>query len=351
MIWKPALIIFVTLLGLTFWVEDPITVADYSSLITIVPVEHGYIREDGSIEPSTLPIERSGNQYSLKADISNYSIVIQKSNITFDGNGFTLALPHSVGFWGLGNSADALIQIQDIHNVIIENTRFNNYFTGISIANSSEITILGNNLTNGSSSIELRSSWDCDILGNNLTENPNTGLFAKDSTNLNIAYNNISKNNNGCIFVGLTYSNITRNNVMNNSIWGGPNHGLFTLEVANNRIFENNFVNNPVAIYFSGQNCSFNNLIYRNYFYDNNKDIINTGGDAISGTNESPLETPLFTSFEPQYPIPTKDTAKANEGAENGTYTETIVVLLVFVVIFLIFVIGFWYYRRRQVQK
>ncbi len=46
-----------------------------------------YIRNDGSIEPATAPIERAGSLYRLTHDIVMYTIEIQRDNLYFDGSG------------------------------------------------------------------------------------------------------------------------------------------------------------------------------------------------------------------------------------------------------------------------
>ncbi len=348
MIGKLALLLFVVLVGFSVWAEIPIATADYSSSVTIIPVKHGYIREDGSIEPSTLPIERSGNQYSLKGDIANYSITIQKSNITFDGNRFTLALPPSFGFWEPSNTADALIQIQDSDNVTIKNTQFKNYFTGISINNSSGTIILSNNYLNGSSGMELRHCFNCDLIGNNFTGN-SEGFSAINSTQLNIAYNNISQNRfGGCLFIGLSYSNMTRNNVRDNSVGDGSGHGIYLMQADNNHFFENNFINDPTAILFTGENSSFNNLVYQNYFHDNRRDILSTGGDNTSSTNQSPLESPISTNYTPPTPIFSKNATNPSTGGINGNdLLEVIGIATVLIVVFMV-LISVWFYRNRS---
>jgi hypothetical protein len=289
------------LIGLIAGVGFPMSNADYSSIVEIVPMEHGYIRSDGTIEPASLPIERLGDFYFLKDNIINYTIEIQSNNIVFDGNGHTLALPQESYTTMPGKYGPALIQINNGSNIVVQNTTFSTYYQGVSVTNSSRITILGNNFANGRGSINLRSCSDCDVLGNNLTENSSGGLSALDSTYLNIAYNNISGNqNDGCLVQGVSYSNITRNNIIDNSLGDLSGNGIYVIMAANNRFFENNFINNPTAIFFAGQNVSFNNLIYRNYFHNNREDILNTGGDAVSGTNESPLGSPASTCFELQ---------------------------------------------------
>lgn len=347
---KTLLVILTTILiGSIVWVGFPTANADYSSLVEIVPMEHGYIRSDGTIEPSTLPIERTGNFYSLKDNIVNYTIEIQSSNIIFDGNGFTLALPQDAYTTMPGKYGPALIQIINGSNIVVQNTTFSTYYQGVSVTNSSRITILGNDFTNGRGSIILRSCSDCDVLGNNLTENSSGGLSALDSTYLNIAYNNISRNQNGgCLLQGVTYSNITRNNIIDNSLGYGGGHGIYAIMVANTRFLENNFVNNPNAIIFSGNyNTSVNNLIYQNYFHDNDLDILNIGEDA-SAINESPLESPASTSFEPQlYSAPPQNST--NTESSNNYDLQTIAVLTSSAIIVTLLVAGFWRYRKRLV--
>lgn len=49
-----------------------------------------YIRSDGSIEPSTAPIQHTGSIYTLTDNIQNCNITIQRNNIILDGAGFSL---------------------------------------------------------------------------------------------------------------------------------------------------------------------------------------------------------------------------------------------------------------------
>lgn len=51
-----------------------------------------YIQSDGSVEPSTAPINCDGNLYTLQADIELYKLFIEKSNIIFDGSGFSIKI-------------------------------------------------------------------------------------------------------------------------------------------------------------------------------------------------------------------------------------------------------------------
>jgi parallel beta-helix repeat protein len=324
---------------------------DYSSFVVIVPMEHGYIRSDGTIEPATLPIERTDNFYFLKDNIVNYTIEIQSNNIVFDGNGYTLALPQESYTTNPGKYGPALIQINNCSNIVVQNTTFSTYYQGVSATNSSRITILGNNFANGRGSIILRSCSDCEVLGNNLTDNSSSGLSALDSTYLNIAYNNISRNQNGgCLLQAVTYSNITRNNIIDNSLGYLNGKGIYIILASNNSFVENNFVNNPTAILFAGDHGCFNNSIYRNYFHDNHLDILNTGGDAVSGTNESPLGSPASTNFELQlYASPQQNST--NTDSNNNPDFQTVAILAGLAIIVTLLAAIFLHLKNRDLRK
>ena len=47
------------------------------------------INADGSVTPSTAPIQQSGNIYTLTSDVTG-SITLNRNNTIFDGNGYTL---------------------------------------------------------------------------------------------------------------------------------------------------------------------------------------------------------------------------------------------------------------------
>lgn len=52
-----------------------------------------WIKEDGNIEPSSAPIQHTGNVYSLTSDITNCNFTIQRNNIVLNGAGFSLKGP------------------------------------------------------------------------------------------------------------------------------------------------------------------------------------------------------------------------------------------------------------------
>jgi len=54
-----------------------------------VSVPQIFIRSDGSIEPSSPPLQRDGDTYSF-LDTVREEIVVQKNNVVIDGKGLTL---------------------------------------------------------------------------------------------------------------------------------------------------------------------------------------------------------------------------------------------------------------------
>src|SRR3989304_3190110 len=54
------------------------------------PPTYVYIRSDGTVEPSMVPIQKVGNVYTFTNDLLNYSIIVQRDNIVIEGAGFML---------------------------------------------------------------------------------------------------------------------------------------------------------------------------------------------------------------------------------------------------------------------
>jgi parallel beta-helix repeat protein len=129
------------------------------------PVTPIYIDSAGNVNPSTAPIHRNANTYSLTEDILNYTIVIQRSNIVFDGKGHTIQ-----GFInGINIAAEGII-IEEKTNITIQNVYLKQFYTGISLTSSSNITINKNTLTDIHSAISL-DSCNNTLIGGNTADN------------------------------------------------------------------------------------------------------------------------------------------------------------------------------------
>jgi hypothetical protein len=277
---------------------------------TMVPVQQGYIKNDGTITPSTLPIERTNDRYTLTGNILNYSLKIERNNIVFDGHGFSMTLPEDVNTDPLyiPLTGEALIQLEGNRNITIMNVTFSNYFNGISVKNSTNILLLQNSMSNGHMGIYIFSCTNCYIIANQLTNHMIRGLYSGNSSLLNIAYNTISRNGDdqGPIFEYTKYSNITRNNFADNN---GCGLTFLGASVYNN-IFENNFMNNKVGVVYQASNdLSLENNLYNNYWNNNEVDLrsMNLYGIDYQSekTDQAPKQTAISTEFDPAcYPLP-----------------------------------------------
>ena len=54
-------------------------------------IPHIHIKNDGSIEPSTAPITREGNIYTLTANITGHTLSIECDNVIIDGAKYTIS--------------------------------------------------------------------------------------------------------------------------------------------------------------------------------------------------------------------------------------------------------------------
>jgi parallel beta-helix repeat protein len=281
-----------------------------------------YIRGNGTIEGDTGAIQQNGNVYTFVRDI-NETIEIQKDNIVIDGNGFSLTKPPEVETDDLLTPSGWFpsIYISNRSNIIIKNIRFDKCYTGISVEHSSNIIIIQNTIENGNEGIYISSSINCSIIGNKLIDNLHQGLDIEGSY-FNVAYNTISRNRLYGGAITLSYSNISRNDVTENSF---DNFGIgFYLHGNNshNRVFENNFINNEIGLaYVGAKGGSVNNTVYNNYWSNYQAAIQQSNAaDPTSQVDQSPLSHPISTSFDPSlFPLPslTPDVSPAPDGQSD----------------------------------
>jgi parallel beta-helix repeat protein len=205
----------------------------FSNILSVMATTTIYIRADGSVDPSTAKILSLDNvTYEFTDNISN-SIVVQRNNVTINGEGFVLQGAGS----GIG------IDLTNRTNVTIRNVKVRAFDTGIYLAiNSSENNILGNDIANNSIGINVYYlSYYNKILGNNITGSSNSiygiRFFNSPSYNL-VAANNISNAGWGIYLQSCDSNNVSRNDIMSNKI------GLYMDSSNGNRVYNNNFVNN-----------------------------------------------------------------------------------------------------------
>ncbi len=69
------------------------------------------IHSDGSIDPSSVPIRRSGDIYTFTGNVTVQGVVIEKEGITIDGAGYTLMGPYTgeQTLWIIGQGPDQVV--------------------------------------------------------------------------------------------------------------------------------------------------------------------------------------------------------------------------------------------------
>ncbi|MEM2108002.1 MAG: right-handed parallel beta-helix repeat-containing protein, partial [Candidatus Bathyarchaeia archaeon] len=244
-----------------------------------------YIKSDGSVEPATAPIERTGNLYKLKENITMKTIVIQRDNIVLDG-AYHL-IEGNKSWMGLapyfGDAGNNGIIITGRKNINITNLNIERFTTGIRISNSSYINIFGNSfkeetavfdtpaglLSEASSYILIENNTFTSINGPaivcdgvNITIRGNTLIGIFDSIHGSIALkgssNTITDNKIETVFPSIRLTEANANIIARNHIKGG----ISLVSSSNNIIFRNNLTN--IRLIFSS-----NNTIHGNYMASN----------------------------------------------------------------------------------
>ena len=264
------------------------------------------IKADGSIDPVEAPIQRDGDIYTLTEDANG--ILVNRSNMTLDGNGHTLLKDLSV---------------LNVTNVTIKNFIIvtHSFMDNIFLYSCSNVTIANNTVT---CSPELESvSLGIDVWGG--TSNVITG---------NLIIGNVR---------GITFESTTSNNrVFGNNIIGN-NRGLWISASQNNSIYNNNFDNNTVNVFIIGETVititgetvdplmnTFDNGTAGNYWSnyngtDNNRDGIGDTPYIIDENNRDnyPLMMPYETSPTPS---PSPEPTQTQEPQQTETFPTTLVI-------------------------
>jgi parallel beta-helix repeat protein len=230
--------------------------------LNIIPVRAAggtiYIKADGSVDPSTAPIQNVGNvYYTLTADIYD-QIWVQRSNIVVDGNGHKLdgaacAYP-AYGFC-----------LSGVSNVTIKGTRITNYDYGIYLFTSPGNTLHDNTVTNNTDGIWIIwQSHNNTLYGNTVTNNEDDSIYVY--SNGNTLFGNTLTGNGQGISLNQASNNTVYSNTVMNSF-----DGIFLYKYSdNNTVHDNTVTNNYYGIRlqtFSDSNAVYNNIVKNNTQY------------------------------------------------------------------------------------
>lgn len=241
-VWKTLPILLLSLIALLFYAVHTRQTKASGTI---------YIRADGSIE-GTDKIQRDGDLYTLTGNITDAGgIVIQRSNITLDGAGYTLKGENATGSRG--------VYVFKETNITIRNIRIETFATGIWLENCADSRIeesqILDSFLNG---FNLKNVSCIQVSGCYIANNMDNGVYIEYSSNNTICGNLIELNS---LHYLVTYLG-----------------GIKLYYSSNDTIFQNTITNN----YEDGIECwySSDSKIYNNT-------ITNCAGNGIMITHSS----------------------------------------------------------------
>jgi nitrous oxidase accessory protein NosD len=226
------------------------------------PFGNIYIRADGSIDPITAQIKRSGTIYSVTSNINFQAITVQCNGITLDGNGFELS---NYKGW---NTA---ITLSNVNDVTIENFKISNFGTSIDVQKGSGI-ILTKNMFNGRG-IRI-DTIECQIENNTFIDyNPDFPYYGDIAIYGNCSNSRISENNflnfKSSVFLQNSDDNIITENSMldfqsvylfksNNNVisknsiagYGYGGVGIYLSYISSNNTISGNIISGKISYYY-----------------------------------------------------------------------------------------------------
>jgi parallel beta-helix repeat protein len=292
-------------------------------IVCVQPIKAQYqgnitINADGSISPSTAPIQQNGDMYLLTSDLIGSRITVMRSNMTLDGNGHTIQGENTTALITFSDNSTVPfpssyggIYLESVHNVTVKCFSLRRCLVGVSLNQSSHVTVSSNNITG---------TWGAYFFSSQLP----AGIFLWQSSNNTITGNRLEHNE-----FGLALREHSKHNtIVGNTISGNTYKGVLLTVSSSNTFYHNNF-DNGLNVYDSGQVRSSNvwdNGEEGNFW--NDYDGPDANGDGIGGcpyivylNNQDSY--PLMKPWEPDNEPPQIFISSP----ENKTYTSANVTL------------------------
>jgi hypothetical protein len=210
------------------------------SIVSVLPVKAEYqgditINADGTISPSTAPIQQTGDTYTLTNDVHG-TITVMKSNMTFDGNGYSLIYLGPFGVGGLSVGC--------------------NYYSSPPVSTGASNVTIKNLIVKGSIyGINLMETTNSLVYNNTILETWNgpfqstAGISVSGGGSNIIKGNNLVNNHNGMSFIGTQNNLIVENNIENSTTSSTSRaYGIAFWSASDNTIYHNSFINNEVQV-------------------------------------------------------------------------------------------------------
>ena len=130
-------------------------------------------------------------------------------------------------------------------NCLVSDNTVNSNFYGIRIGDSSDYSIITNNIVTSNGGGIYLSHLNNGVLKNNIVTSNSNGIYLSYSSNNHITENIITSNSHGiCLGSASTNNNINENNISDNTMYG-----IYLDYTADNKIYHNNFINNNKQAY------------------------------------------------------------------------------------------------------
>ncbi|MEM3628755.1 MAG: NosD domain-containing protein [Candidatus Bathyarchaeia archaeon] len=294
-----------------------------------------YIRADGTIDPPDAPIVTYKNITYILVDniVSNADgIIVERSNITFEGLGYTvhgLGTPKSKGILlsNVGNVTVKNINVEGFYVGIFLNRSFSckllgsgcirNNTNGVALLYSSHNLISGINITRNEHGVGLWGSWNNTISGNVIAEHVEwwmpCGIYLQDS-----AFNIISQNKLRGNKEGIYFYNSSNNAILKNEITHSHSNVIRFFESSNNIIAENQLTNNGEGILF--YYSSNNNSVVLNNITDNTYGILISDSSHYNDISKNIIKANEQSGIEVNRSSNSTLIGNLLEDNENGIY-------------------------------
>ena len=289
-------------------------------VVYVQPIKAQYqgditINADGSISPSTAPIQQDGDRYILTGDLIGSRITVIRSNMTLDGDGHTIQGENTTAIITLSSnstipfpSSYGGIYLESVHNVTVKGFSLRYCLVGVSLNQSSHVTVSGNNITG---------TWGAGAYF--FAHQLPAGIFLWESSNNTITGNRLENNEFGLSLRERSGHNI----IVGNTISGSANKGVLLTLSSSNTFYHNNF-NNELNVYDSGKvslSNTWDNGEEGNFWNgyigpDANGDGIGGSPYIINSNNQD--RYPLMKPWEPDVAPPHISVSSP----ENKTYTN-----------------------------
>jgi parallel beta-helix repeat protein len=278
------------------------------------------INADRSISPSTAPIEKTGNIYTLTRDFTG-SITVNRNNVILDGQGYTVLSDEYDEF--------GVVSLNKVSNVTVKSfiSPYNEEKTiGISLIDASN-AIVANNTITGFESVQ---AWNGGVY---------TAIYIRGGESNIIKENTLIYNLNGIGLYDSANNQIVGNHVVGNVNFGHLySHGISIIGASNNTIYHNNFLNSTYQAKITGSANAWNDSYLGNYWSDYWKKYpvaIQIGDSGVNNIpyvidaqniDRHPLTQPFSNEFyAPKFPpkiaIQSPATQQLNKSSAPLTFT------------------------------